>query len=43
MGEIRNAYTILAGKSQWKIPPERPMRRWEDNIKVKMTVFWDGP
>jgi len=30
MGEIRNAYKILVGKSEGKRPRGRPRRRWED-------------
>jgi hypothetical protein len=30
MGERRNAYTILVGKSEGKRPRGRPRRRWED-------------
>jgi hypothetical protein len=33
MGEERNAYGILLGKPEGKIPLGRPRRRWEDNIK----------
>jgi hypothetical protein len=31
MGEMRNAYSILVGKHEWKRSLERPRRRWEDN------------
>jgi hypothetical protein len=31
---MRNAYRILAGKSEGKTPLRRPRHRWEDNIKV---------
>jgi hypothetical protein len=34
MGEKRNQYKILVGKSEWKRPLERPRRRLEDNIKL---------
>jgi hypothetical protein len=30
MGEKRNAYTVLAGKSGGKRPLGRPRHRWED-------------
>jgi hypothetical protein len=33
MEEKRNAYRILLGKPEGKIPPGRPRRRWVDNIK----------
>jgi hypothetical protein len=31
MGEMRNAYKILAGKPEGKRSFERPRHRWEDN------------
>jgi hypothetical protein len=33
MGVKRNAYRILVGKPEGKIPLGRPRRRWVDNIK----------
>jgi hypothetical protein len=36
MGEKRNAYTILVGKSEGKRPLERPRRRREDSIKMDL-------
>jgi hypothetical protein len=43
MGEIRNAYMILVGKSEGKIPLGRPRSRWVDNTKIDVREFeWDG-
>jgi hypothetical protein len=36
MGEKRNAYRILVGKPEGKIPLGRPRRRWMDNIKIDL-------
>jgi hypothetical protein len=36
MGEKRNAYRILVGKSELKRPLGRPRYRWEDNIKIDL-------
>jgi hypothetical protein len=36
MGEMRNAYTILVGKPEWKRQLGRPRSRWEDNIKMDL-------
>ncbi|KAJ4439340.1 hypothetical protein ANN_07462 [Periplaneta americana] len=36
MGESRNAYRLLVGKPEGKIPLGRPKRRWEDNIKMDL-------
>jgi hypothetical protein len=33
MGEKRNVYRLLVGKSEGKRPLGRPRRRWIDNIK----------
>jgi hypothetical protein len=35
-GEVRNAYIILVGKPERKRFIGRPMRRWEDNIKMDL-------
>jgi hypothetical protein len=48
MGEKRNVYRILVGKSEGKRPLERPRRRWIHNIKVDLSeiglnvVDWIG-
>jgi hypothetical protein len=43
MGETRNAYRILVGKPEGKIPLGRPRRRWADNIKMDLReIGWDG-
>jgi hypothetical protein len=34
MGDIRNAYEILVGKSYGKRPLERPISIMEDNIRM---------
>jgi hypothetical protein len=36
IGEKRNAYRILVGKSEGKRPLARPIRRWVDNIKMDL-------
>jgi hypothetical protein len=36
MGEKRNAYGILVGKTEGKKPLGRPRRRWVDNIKMDL-------
>jgi hypothetical protein len=36
MGEKRNAYRILVGKPEGKLPMERLRRRWVDNIKMDL-------
>jgi hypothetical protein len=43
MEENRNAYRILVGKSEGKIPLGRPRRRWTDNFKMDLReIGWDG-
>jgi hypothetical protein len=42
MGEMRNKYKILVGKSQGKRSLGRLRSRWEDNIKKDLTeVGWE--
>jgi hypothetical protein len=42
MGEIRNAYTILVEKIEWKRPLGRFKRRWEDNIRMNLReIVWE--
>jgi hypothetical protein len=36
MGEGRGVYRVLVRKPEGKRPLERPMRRWEDNIKTDL-------
>ena len=36
MGERKGAYRVLVGKPEGRRPPERPRRRWEDNIKINL-------
>jgi hypothetical protein len=43
MGEIKNAYKILVGKSEEKRPLKRHRCRWEDNIKIHLKeTEWEG-
>jgi hypothetical protein len=48
MGEKRNVYRLLGGKSERKRPLGRPRRRWMDNIKMDLldiglsVVYWIG-
>jgi hypothetical protein len=43
MGENRNAYRILVGMPEGKIPLGRPRRRWVDNIKMGLReIGWVG-
>jgi hypothetical protein len=43
MGEKRNAYRILVGNPEGKIPLGRPRCRWVDNIKMDLIeIGWDG-
>jgi hypothetical protein len=40
MGKVRNAYKILIGKLERKIPLWKIMRRWDDNITVNVKGIW---
>jgi hypothetical protein len=43
MKEIRNTYKVFLGNPEEKLPVERPMRGWEDNIKMdRMEIRWEG-
>jgi hypothetical protein len=36
MGEGRNVYRVLVGKSEGRRPLGRPRRRWDDGIKMDL-------
>jgi hypothetical protein len=38
MGEKRNAYRILVGRSEGRRPLGRPRLRWVDNIKIILEI-----
>jgi hypothetical protein len=43
MGEKRNAYRVLVGKSERKRPLGRPRCKWKDNIKMGLReIGWSG-
>ena len=42
MGEDRGAHRVLVGKSEGKRPLGRPIRRWEDNIKMYLQEVGGG-
>jgi hypothetical protein len=43
MWEKRNAYRVLVGKPEGKIPLGRHRHRWEDNIKMDLReIGWTG-
>jgi hypothetical protein len=37
---MRNAYSILVGKSEGKRPRGRPRHKWEDNIIMDLREIW---
>jgi hypothetical protein len=42
MGEMRNAYSILAGKPEGKRPLGRHKHRWQDNIRMDLKeIGWE--
>jgi hypothetical protein len=36
MGKVRNVHKIFVRKPEGKRPLRRPMRRWEDNIRIHL-------
>jgi hypothetical protein len=34
MGKIKDAYDILVGRSEGKLPLGRPRNRWDDNLNM---------
>jgi hypothetical protein len=43
MGETRNTYRLLVGKSERKRPLGRRRRKWVDNIKMNLLeIGWGG-
>jgi hypothetical protein len=43
MGEKRNAYRLLVGKSEERRPLGRPRRRWVVNIRMDLLeIVWGG-
>jgi hypothetical protein len=43
MGKMRNAYKMLVRKPEERRPFERPRRRWENNIRIDLSVIgWGG-
>jgi hypothetical protein len=42
MGEDRDVYRVLVGKSEGKMPLGRPRRRWEDNSKMDLQKVGGG-
>jgi hypothetical protein len=42
MGEDRGVHRVLVGKPEGKRPLRRPIRRWEDNIKMDLQEVGGG-
>jgi hypothetical protein len=42
MGELRGLHRVLVGKPERKRPLGRPIRRWEDNIKMDVQDVGGG-
>jgi hypothetical protein len=42
MGEDRGVHRVLVGKPKGKRPLRRPIRRWEDNIKMDLQEVEEG-
>jgi hypothetical protein len=43
MEERKGTYRALVGKSEGRRPLGRPMRRWEDNIKMDLReIGWEA-
>jgi hypothetical protein len=43
VGDKRNAYNILVGKPERKMPLGRPRRRWVYNMKMNLReIGWGG-
>jgi hypothetical protein len=36
MGDERNLYKVLVGKSEGRRPLGRPRRRWEDGVRMNL-------
>jgi hypothetical protein len=42
IGEVRDAYKILAGRPEGRRPLGKPRRRWEDNTKIDLREIGFG-
>jgi hypothetical protein len=43
MGERRGVHRVSVGKSEGKKPLGKPRRRYENDIKIRLTeIGWDG-